>query len=526
MRPDPKDPEFEAKYRAAYQRANVLSASLAGPSVADRLVALGAEGRAIWASLSPLERARLAYCWAFWARPKQRPPVLPAHRILLYCGGRGSAKSRTVAERIRERIDAGSRAGVIVGATIEDVERYQIGGKESDASRARGGHGVTASQRRVGLLDVFPPSQRPIYHASKGEVQFHTGAVYSVVSAQSPEYRGGNIDTAWADEMTSGKISRAKRAELWANIRLSSRLESDVPVELLVSCTPTPDPWLRALVADPACVTIFAESEENRANLARGTLEDWAATYGNSRRGRQELKGEILDDVEGALFSAVIFDETRWRKLPPMKRIVVAVDPAISTERRSDDTAIVAAGRGEDDDLYLLAARSGKWTPEEWAGIALDMRAQVGAECIVGERNRGGDLVASNVRLVDQLRALKKKTVSVVRVENVLATKGKASRLTEVQTLHEQGRLHSHPDGLPVVEDDATTWDPAGGGPSPNGADAMAWAAFYLYDGWGEAPEEQERAKRVEAQVAAAGTREANQRMSRTDDGRPGDELW
>ena len=65
-----KDPDFEAKYRAAYQRASALSASPAGPSVADRLVALGAEGRAIWSSLSPLERARLAYCWAFWARPK------------------------------------------------------------------------------------------------------------------------------------------------------------------------------------------------------------------------------------------------------------------------------------------------------------------------------------------------------------------------------------------------------------------------------------------------------------------------
>ena len=147
-----------------------------------------------------------------------------------------------------------------------------------------------------------------------------------------------------------------------------------------MSCTPTPDPWLRALVADPACVTIFAESEENRANLARGTLEDWAATYGNSRRGRQELKGEILDDVEGALFSAVVFDETRWRKLPVMKRIVVAIDPAISTKRRNDDTAIVAAGRGEDDELYLLAAKSGKWSPEEWATVALEMKEATGAE--------------------------------------------------------------------------------------------------------------------------------------------------
>jgi phage terminase large subunit-like protein len=271
-----------------------------------------------------------------------------------------------------------------------------------------------------------------------------------------------------------------------------------IPVEILVTCTPTPDTWLRELVADPACVTILGETEENAGNLDEGYVADLKARFAGSRKGRQEVGGEILDDGEGALFSAVIFDETRWRKLPALKRIVVAVDPAISTKRRNDDTAVVAAGRGEDDELYLLAARSGKWTPEEWATIALEMKEQTGAECIVGERNRGGDLVASTVRLVAAERARKRGTVSAVKVTEVHATKSKPVRLEEVQTLHEQGRLHSHPDGLPAIEDDACTWDPASGGPSPNGPDAMAWAAFYLFDGWGEGVEEQEKRKREE----------------------------
>ena len=529
-RPDPKDPEAEARYRAAYQRAKDLSAQLAGPSLAEQLVDLGIADpeafEAIVSSMSPLDVARLAYSWEFLARPKQRPPVLPPHRVLLWCAARGLGKSRAAAERVRDRIYAGSRSGVLAAPTVEDVERYQLGGTESEASRANGAHGVVPSAGRVGLLDVFPPSQRPIYRKSDGEVHFHTGAVYMVTTAMSPELRGPNPDTVWLEEATSPKISRAKRRTLWDNIRLAARRLGVLPVEILVTCTPTPDAWLRDLVADPACVTILGETEENASNLDEGYIADLKSKFGGSRRGRQEVGGEILDDGEGALFSAVTFDETRWKKLPPMKRIVVAIDPAISTKRRNDDTAIVAAGRGEDDELYLLAAKSGKWSPEEWATVALEMKEQTGAECIVGERNRGGDLVASTVRLVAAERARKRGTVSAVRVAEVHATKAKPVRLEEVQTLHEQGRLHSHPDGLPAIEDDATTWDPSSGGVSPNGPDAMAWAAFYLFDGWGEAPEEQERAKRVEAQVAAAGTREANQRMSRTDDGRPGDELW
>lgn len=506
-RPDPRDPEAEARYRAAYQRAKELSASLAGPSLAEQLVALGVEDpaalEALLASMPALDLARLAYSWEFYARPKQRPGLLPRHRILLWCAARGLGKSRAAAERVRERIYAGSRSGVLAAPTIEDVERYILGGSESEASRANGAHGVVPSANRVGLLDVFPPSQRPVYHRAKGELHFHTGAVYVIATAQSPELRGPNPDTVWLEEATSPKISRTKRRTLWDNIRLSARRQGVIPVEILVTCTPTPDPWLRELVADPACVTILGATEENAGNLDEGYLADLRAKFGGSRKGRQETEGEILDDGEGALFSAVIFDETRWKKLPVLKRIVVAVDPAISTKRRNDNTAIVAAGRGEDDELYLLAAKSGKWSPEEWATEALKMKEATGAECIVGERNRGGDLVASTVRLVAAQRARERGTVSAVKVAEVHATKSKPVRLEEVQTLHEQGRLHSHPDGLPAIEDDATTWDPSSGGASPNGPDAMAWAAFWLFDGWGEGTEEQEKRKREEQAAAS-----------------------
>lgn len=488
----PRDPELEQRFREAYERAKSFSASLRGPSLAEQLVELGRRDPAafetILAAMSPLDLARLAYSWEFHARPKQRLVALLRHRVLAWIAARGIGKSRAAAERVRERIYAGCMAGVLAAPTIEEIERYQIGGKASDAARRSGAAGVVESALRVGLLDVFPPHQRPIYKADKGELHFHTGAVYVLQSAKVPEFRGGNITTAWVEEAT--KIPRVERAKLFDNIELALRARSVVEPELLVTCTPTADPWVKELVADPGCITILGETEENAANLADDFIERLRVRFGSTRLGRQETKGEILGDTEGAQLAATVSNGRRFRRdqLPRMKRVCVSVDPAISTRRNVDPTGIVAEGRGEDDELYILAAKEGKWTPEEWAAEALDMMAATGAECIVGERNRGGDLVASNVRLVAQLRAQKKKTVAAVKVVEVHATKSKSSRLEELETMGEQGRVHLPEEGLPAYEDQATSWDPSLGGRSPNVLDAAGWGAFYLFDGWGEAP--------------------------------------
>jgi len=482
-----RDPDLEERFRAAYARAQAFSAALTGPSLAEQLVELGVEDpaafEAILASIPTLDLARLCYAWDFWARPKQRPRGLPRHRIIAAIAARGLGKSRLMAERVRERIEAGSRAGALVAPTIEDVERYQLGGRESDASKSNGGHGLVESSQRVGLLDVFPPHQRPEYKASAGEVHFHTGAVYYLVSGKKPEYRGGNLDTVWIEEATN--IPRVARETLTRNAILSLRRLGDVEPELLISCTPTPDPWIRAIVADPTAVIILGEIEENSANLTEGLAADLRARYGKSRLARQELGGEILGDVEGALFSPIDIAGARVRGLPPKyKRIVVAVDPAISTGKGTDDTAIVAAARGEDDAMYVLAHRAGRWSPQQWAGLLLDMRRDAGASEVVAERNRGGDLVKSVVTLVAEARAAAEKTVAAVKVREVIATEGKSARAEELQVLSERGQLRFPADPLVELEDQITTWDPRLGGSSPNGLDALVWAAFALYDGF------------------------------------------
>ena len=492
MTATPRDPELPARFAAAHQRARAFSASLAGPSLAEQLVALGTEDPgafdAILDSMGVLDRVTLLYAWAFWARPKQRPPVLPKHRILAWIAARGLGKSRAAAERVRERVEAGSMSGAIAGPTIEDIERYCIGGTESEASKNNGGLGIVRSDKRVGLLDVFPPHQRPEYDRKDGCVRFHTGAVYYLVSARTPEFRGGNVDTVWFEEASSNKIARSNRLALLGNAELALRARSAVSPELLITCTPTPDPWLKELVADPGCVTILGATEENAANLDEEYQDRLKARFGTTRQGRQEVKGEILGDGEGAQLAATVTNAKRYRTLPPMKRIALAIDPAISTLRGTDPSGIVGGGRGMDDDLYLFFAREGKWSPREWAEILLDQRLELGAEAIVCERNRGGDLVKSNVLLVAELRASRLGTIAAVKVVEVHASnkRSKGGRLEELETLGEQGRIHLPEKGLPEYEDQATTWAPDSGMPSPNLLDAAGWLGFYLYDGWGD----------------------------------------
>jgi phage terminase large subunit-like protein len=463
-------PAEEQAFRERYAEARARSAQLGALSLAQRFAALPEPDRAaILADLSVLDRARLFWSWQWWARPKQRVPN-DGHRIFLMLAGRGFGKSRTAAERVRERIYRGSRTGALVGPTLKDIHRYMIGGHFAKAGQGSG------------ILDVFPANQRPVYKEQKGEIHFHTGAVYFVVTAETPEWRGGNVDTVWCDEPM--KWDAKAREALWDNMELSLRSDCGLAVEVVVSATPTPHPWLRKLVADPACTTLIADTDENAANLEPGFIKRLEQRFGNSRKGRQERRAEILVDVDGAMFSQITIDATRWSRLPAMRRKVVAIDAAISTRRNVDATGIVAAGRGEDDDLYILAARAGRWGPTEWPGHVFDMAEQVGTREIVIERNRGGDVLKGILLLTARERERKTgRVVPWVFIE-VNAQESKRARADEVATMAELGRVHYPPEPLVELEDEVTAWDPDGSGPSPNLLDAKVWAAHDLYDGF------------------------------------------
>jgi predicted phage terminase large subunit-like protein len=472
VRVDRRDPQSEERFRIAYEMAKSRSRALEGPSPAERLARLPPALRAIiLAALTILDRVRLLHMWSFWARPKQMAPDEP-HRVWAYLAGRGSGKSRAGAERIRQRVYAGAMAIAIVGPTLRDIARYQIGGRDP--------------LRGSGLLDVFPKHQRPSWNKQAGEITFHTGAVAYIVTAEEAEYRGGNIDTAWCDEVC--KWEPRRRQALWDNIEFSLRSDCGIPVEIIVTSTPNPHRFIKDLVADPDCITYLGNSDENASNLEKGYIARIRRKFGDSRKGRQERGGEILTEVEGALFSQALIDAHR-RGATKLVRVVVAIDPAISGKRRSDDTAITVVGIDAEGELYVLDFEADKFKPEEWAAAALDLYRKWSCHAIVAERNRGGDLVKSNVQLVHRERCRAEgKVYTPIPFVETQASKSKESRAEELSTLHEQGRLHFPLTPIPALEDEITEWDPLAGGPSPNGLDSLVWGAWHLCDGFGDAP--------------------------------------
>lgn len=475
-------------YRDVLPRVRERSDALVGPSLAERLMALPEDVRErILAELTPADFASLWVEWGFWARPKQLAPPGVSWRWWLYMAGRGSGKSRTGAEWVRHRVEhCGAQSIALCGPTCRDVVHYMIGGR-----RGRRGNGS-------GLLDVFPDHQRPRHFRTDGLIEFHTGAVAYVYTAEEPEVRGPNFDTAWLDEPVKWRF----RQEILDNIELALRAD-DVDPQGIITTTPVNALFFKALVADPDVVTVMGASDENRANLAPSFFRRLDRRYSGSRIEAQERRGEIVEDEGNGLFKQTTIDLTNVTRAPKLRTVVVAVDPAISTSRKSDLTGIVVIGLGYDGHLYVLEDLTGvefealgeevpdplpplRWTrpktprkhaPEEWGELVLRALWHFGGQLVVAETNRGGDLVKANVRAaLFRLRGARQRVV----VETVHAVKGKEIRAEPVATAYEQRRVH-HVGAHAALEAELTEWDPAST-VSPNRLDALVWGATYFLE--------------------------------------------
>lgn len=469
------DLEFEKRYQGAIARARALSASLEGPSPAEIFAASFTDGelRDTLRALSKADLARLYYAWSFWARPKQDPELSAiAHRILFWLGGRGSGKSISGANRIRRRVEAGARSMAFVGPTLREVERYQING-DGDAP---------------GILTVFPPGRTPVYKPHKALIYFHRaecsgcagadtcagGAIAYVNSAEDPEFRGPNLDTVWCDEPAKWRYLTS----IWSNIELATRLRSPLPIEIILTGTPLPLQLFRELIADEETVTILMSQSENAANLDPAYVTRMARKYGGTRLGRQELEGEILTDNPDAYFQSSILDATRVESAPELVEIAVAVDPAIATNPDNDETGVIAGGLGVDGHIYVLTDASGRMKPEKWGAVVVKTAEQLETDTVVGERNRGGDLVAANVRAAKE-RTRGAMAAKALKIVEVHASRGKAIRAEPVSALHEKGMIHIV-GRLPELESEITGWNPKLGGVSPNRLDALVWLVWHL----------------------------------------------
>ncbi len=317
-----------------------------------------------------------------------------------------------------------------------------------------------------GLCAVAADLSRPTYEPSRRRLVWPNGAIAYAFSAEDPDgLRGYQFDAAWADELCKWRYPE----ETWSNLQLALRLGKKP--RQIATTTPRPMALIKRLIAAATTTLTRASSYVNRANLSEAFFTEIAAAYEGTALGRQELLGEIVDDVIGALWSWSMIETSRISHYPPLSRIVVAVDPPATSGPDADECGVIVAGVGEvmgERVAYVLADRSAPGlSPRQWAERAVAAFHEYEADRIVVEVNQGGEMVKAVIAQVD----------AAAPVKSVYATRGKRLRAEPIAALYEQGRVR-HVGAFPALEDQMTSYVGAtrAVGKSPDRLDALVWA--------------------------------------------------
>ncbi|MHB1472398.1 MAG: DNA-packaging protein [Dermatophilaceae bacterium] len=394
--------------------------------------------------------------WRYIARPEQVPPDTDTWLTWIYKAGRGAGKTRSCAEWIVERARTPGLRIALVGRTPADVRDVMIEGES-------------------GLIACSPATRKPIYEPTKRRLTWPNGTTATAYSAEVPsQLRGPQHHHAWCDEISSW--TDAYKGDTvdtaWNNLMLGLRIGQHPQV--VVSTTPKPNKLTRQIIGRPSTIISHGTTYDNLANLAPTFRSSVLAAYEGTRIGRQELMGEILEDVEGALWTMNTIDDDRVDRAPDLDQVVVAVDPAVTSTSGSDHTGLIVLGTGATGVTrhgYVLASDQIRATPHAAMLHALRLGDTHDATTIVVEKNNGGDYLTS------VLRGAMADSGITMRIVTVNATKGKLTRAEPVAALYEQHRMH-HVGPHPRLEDQLTTY--TGDGSSPDMLDALVWAAHHV----------------------------------------------
>ena len=311
-----------------------------------------------------------------------------------------------------------------------------------------------------GILAKAPKWARPVYMPSKRLVRWPNGSKALTFSSEEPDQlRGPQHHFAWGDELAAWKYPEPTYSNLVFGLRLGAKPQG------FYTTTPRPIPLVKRLVADPKTVIAKGKTYDNTANLPATFLDEIRKQYEGTRLGKQEIDGELLDDVLGALWTYEQLEKLR-AKGPPLRwrRRVIAVDPATTSNKNSDLTGIVVVGFGDDGLGYVLEEASGIYGPDQWGKKVVELCDRHECDAIVAESNQGGELVEANIR---NQRAAR-------RVILVHASKGKFARAEPIAGLYEQGRI-LHLGVHAALEDEMCQWSPMVTNESPNRIDALVW---------------------------------------------------
>ena len=424
-----------------------------------------AEERARFArSLDQRERNAFDDDFANHANPGQLPPD-GDWRYWLVMAGRGFGKTRAGAEWVRSVAERDASARIaLVAASLAEARSIMVEGES-------------------GLLAVCSPDMRPVFEPSLRRVSFANGAEATIFSASEPEsLRGPQHSHAWCDELAKWTNAHGRAEAAWQNLELGLRLGERQQV--VMTTTPRAVPLLRHLLdrADRSqTVVTRGRTEENAAHLPDAFLRAVRRQFAGTALGRQELDGEMLEDVEGALWSRALLEMCRGAgSEEDRQRVVVGVDPPASAT--GDACGIVVAARMADGTATVLADCSiAKAGPERWARAVATAAQAWRADRVIAEANQGGAMVRSVLHAADL-------TLPVTLVH---ASRGKAARAEPVAALYEAGRVR-HAGLFARLEDELCGLMAGGGyegpGRSPDRADALVWALTDLMLGKAGAP--------------------------------------
>jgi phage terminase large subunit-like protein len=423
----------------------------------DWLLSAEEEARArLVAKLDQGEMNDFPYLWDYSAREEQLPP--PGDwRVWMIMAGRGFGKTRAGAEWVRMIADSHPDARIaLVSSSLAEARAVMVEGES-------------------GILAVCRPDHRPRFEPSLHRVRFANGAQAQLFSASEPEsLRGPQHSHAWCDEIGKWPLAHERARRCWDNLLLGLRLGKDP--RIAVTTTPRAVPLVQRLVGKEQSgeVAITRGSTlENTANLPARFLEAIASEFAGSNLARQEIGGELLEDIEGALWTRTMLEQAReTESVPRHMRVVVAVDPPAGVG--GDECGIVVAALGADGVARVLADCSlAGAAPADWAARVAEAACEWNADRVVAEANQGGAMVESVLRAADQALPLRL----------VHASRGKIARAEPVAALYAAGRVR-HVGLFARLEDQLCgmlvggTY--AGPGRSPDRADALVWALTEL----------------------------------------------
>lgn len=317
-----------------------------------------------------------------------------------------------------------------------------------------------------GLLNIIPHECVAAWNRSLGELILYNDSRIKLFSADEPNrLRGPQHHRVWGDEVAAWPDDDA-----FDQIMFGLRLGADP--RLVLTTTPKPVALCEKLAAragDDVCLT-QGTTFENAPNLPAALLSELHEKYGNTRLGAQELNGELISTEKTHLWLPDVLSAARVRHVPPLQRVVVGVDPAVTSHRHSDATGIVVAGMGVDGKYYVLEDATQKARPEVWARRVVDVCAKWKTTHVVAETNKGGELV----------RDLLKTMAPTLMVMDVRAKASKSARAWPVALMYEQGKIY-HVGFFPDLENEMLAMTLHGfGAHSPDRVDALVWALSAL----------------------------------------------